>query len=121
MCITGRAKFPSPCPLLYLFSYRFGLGKQQQIVRATSLAIRAAHIEPAEWMHANQRPCTLAIEVQIAYVIHPPRHFKTAAIPAVDCSRQAKLGAVGNINRILEIARPDHRQHWPEDFFLSDT
>ena len=38
----------------------------------------------------------------------------------VDRAGQAELGVVGDLQRVVEIARLDHGQHRAEDFFLRE-
>src|SRR5262245_38279019 len=72
-------------------------------------------------MYADHRAGTLPVEVQIADVEFPPCLFQAGAVSAIHRSSQAKLGAVGDVDGIVIILRPDHRQYRPEDFLLGDA
>ena len=51
-----------------LFSHRFGLGEQVQVVWSAGLRVGPRHIEPAKGMPSDDCPRALAIDVKIAHV-----------------------------------------------------
>src|SRR5690242_278809 len=72
-------------------------------------------------MRANNRSRALAIEVEIAHVELTPRPFQLLARSGVHRARKPEFRVVGNLQRVIVVARFNHRQNRPEDFFLGDS
>src|SRR5919202_2543873 len=107
---------PKPARLDMPRAERLGLEEEQQVVRAARLGIGAAHVEAAEWVHANQGSGTLPIEVQIADVELTPRPRETIRVATVQRAGQSEFGRVRNCQRVVEVARTDECENRTEDF-----
>src|SRR5437764_10436514 len=64
--------------------------------------------------------CTgaFAVDVEIADVELAHRHFNLVARSGINRTGQAELGIVCDIERLLKVARFNHRKHRTENFFL---
>src|SRR4051794_16711607 len=101
-----------------LFSDRFRLREQQQIIRAASLRICSRHIEATERMRADNCAGALAINVEITDVELAHCHFNLVARSGITRTGQAKLGIFRDIERLLKVARFNYRQYRTENFLL---
>src|SRR5262245_28265928 len=72
-------------------------------------------------MDADHRPGAFAVEIEVAHMIFTPRSFQPRPVTAVDRPGQAIFCTIANRQRIVIVVRPDHRQHRPKDFLLSDS
>src|ERR1700759_3916489 len=99
------------------FSYAFRLCKEQQVVRAARLRIRAAHVEPAERMSSDHRARALAIQVKIANVILGACLVQRFTRSCVDCARETVLRVVSDSEALLEILHLDDRQYRSKNLF----
>src|SRR5581483_2340777 len=69
-------------------------------------------------MRADHSSRALAVDVQIADVEFLDRAINLVARTGVDGAGQSELGIVGDLERMIEAASLDHREHRSEDFFL---
>src|SRR5208283_4199529 len=69
-------------------------------------------------MGSYHRSRALAVEVEIAYVELAHGAIELLARTGIDRAGQAKLGVIGDLQGVIEVARFDHHQHRPKDFFL---
>src|SRR5512146_2704669 len=72
-------------------------------------------------MGAHHSPSTLAIEVKIPYVESFAGLSQVLRIAREDCSGQAVLRVVGELERMLEVFRPRNSQNRPEYLLLENT
>src|SRR5438874_7089926 len=101
-----------------LFADRFGLREQVQIIRAAGFGVGSRHIEAAEGMRTYDRSRALAVDVQVADVELLHGAFNLRARTGVDGAGQAKLGIVGDLERMIVVPGLDHCQYRPENLFL---
>src|SRR5262249_6145241 len=88
-------------------------------VRAARLGVSAGHVEAAEGMCADHGAGAFAVEIEIARLEFIARALQLFARTGVNGAGQPELGVVGDVERVIEIARLDYGQHRPEDLFLS--
>src|SRR5258708_40199869 len=69
-------------------------------------------------MRAYHRSRAFAVQVEVAYVELAHSAIEFLARAGVNGTGQTKLGVVGDFERMIEVARFDHHQHWAKDFFL---
>src|ERR1051326_8955792 len=98
----------------------FCLREKIKVIGASGLGIRSRHIEAAERMRAHHRARALAIEVQIADVETLSGLAQMLGVVREDGAGEPVLRVVGELERVLEIARPGHRQDRSEDLLLED-
>src|SRR5436305_7334161 len=103
------------------FGGDFGLHEEAEVVAPAGLRVGAAHVEAAEGVRADERARALAVEVEVADVELAARALQLLAVVRVDGSGQAVLRAVGNPQRLVEVARADAGQDGAEDFLLLDA
>src|ERR1043165_6950240 len=99
----------------------FGLEEEGEIVAPAGLRVRAAHVEAAEGVRADERACALAVEVEVADVELAARALQLLAVVRVDRAGQAVLRVVGDAERVVEVVRADAGEDGAEDFFLLDA
>src|SRR5438105_4169878 len=105
----------------HLLRNRFGLQKEQKIIRSTGLGICSRHIEAAEGMRAHHSAGALAVHIEIPYEKLISRLADMLGICGIDCSGQSILGVIGHLESMLEIPGFRHRQNRSEDLLLKDT
>ena len=69
-------------------------------------------------MHAHHRAGDLAVEIQVADVQVFAGALQALGHVREQAARQAKLGVVRHIHRLVEVARLDKGQHRAKDLFL---
>src|SRR5690606_14175082 len=82
---------------------------------------RSSDLKVAKWVNPHLSARDLAIEIQVADVEFLARAFQTQAIVAVDAAGQPVHRAIGNFERMVEIACPNQRQYGAKDFLLRQT
>src|SRR5437588_1221434 len=103
-----------------LVSDHLGLEKVQQILGPAGLAVGARHVEPAERVGPHERAGGLSVEIEIAAHELPPGLRQLLRVQGVDRPRQPVRGAVGDPDRVVEIAGGDRRDDRAENLFLRD-
>src|SRR2546423_1465442 len=74
----------------------FGLEEEGEVVAPARLRVRAAHLEAAERVRADERARALAVEVEIADVKLAARVLQLLAVVRVNRARQPVLRVVRN-------------------------
>src|SRR5438105_8526583 len=72
-------------------------------------------------MGARERSGAFPVDVQVADVEPPSRLLDAVLISCEDCAREAELRVVRDVERVVEVARADDCEHWPEDLLLRDA
>ena len=72
-------------------------------------------------MDADEGACRLAIEVQVADVELLLGTGYALCIVREERTRQAKLGIIGDVQRVVKVSGFDEGQDGAKDFFLRDT
>src|SRR5262245_20699110 len=72
-------------------------------------------------MRAHHGPGALAIEIKVTDPELFARALQLLPRRRVHGAGQTEFGVVGNLQRVVVVARLDHRQHRPEYFFLGDA
>src|SRR5579864_8747212 len=101
-----------------LFAHRFGLQKQQEVIRSPGFRIGARHVEAAEGMCAHHGAGRLAIEIQIADVELAARTVELRAIARIDAAGETEERIVCDRKTVVEVLGLDDREHGAEDLFL---
>src|SRR5579883_2593674 len=85
------------------------------------LGVRAGHIEATERMNADQGASAFAIEVEIAHMELLLRSLYALLVVRIDRAGQAILGAVRNLQCVIEILCFDDRQYRAKDLLLGNA
>src|SRR5689334_23275711 len=72
-------------------------------------------------MHTHDGAGAFTIDVQVTHVELASGLLDSGTLARVDGTGQTVDSAVGNLERVVEAARPNHGQHRAEDLFLLDT
>src|SRR6267143_3068841 len=104
-----------------VFGYHARDEKVQEIIFATRLGAAAAHFESTKGMTSNDRAGARAIDIHISRL---QLRFDTLDVCRATRQKSASqrvIGAIGHLDRFVEIAHFYYAQHRPENFFARDA
>ena len=88
--------------MLDYFRDSLGLREQKEIIPASALGIRPAHIEAAKWMHPYQSSGTFAVVVEIPDVTFIFQALDIFPVIAVGRTCQPVFAIVRNLNGLIQ-------------------
>lgn len=71
-------------------------------------------------MALDNRTRDRPVDIEIADIDIHLHKINCSGAARIDSAGEAVVGAIGNLNRLLNVARFDHSEHGTEDFFARE-
>src|SRR4029077_14819491 len=92
----------------------------QKIIGAARFGAAAAHLESAERMTTDDSAGAGAVDVNISSANLGLGALDVGRTPREESGSERIIGAVGDLERFIEVAHFDHTEHRPENLFASN-